>query len=305
MKVIITGGTGLIGSALAHSLVKDGHEVVVLTRNASKPDKSLPTAARLVQWDAKTGEGWYTEAEGADAIVNLAGANISPQGGLWTDSRKKIIRESRTNAGKAVVDAIKRTTHKPKALLQSSAIGYYGVHDDEIITETSPTGSDFLASVCRDWEASTAEVESMGVRRVLLRTGVVFAKEGGALPVLTLPFKLFAGGPVGSGKQYLSWIHLDDEINAIRLLLEDSTAHGAYNLTAPNPVCQKDFAKVVGKVLNRPSFMPAPAFAIKLALGEAATFALDGQRVLPKALEDKRFEFRFPNLEGALRDLLK
>lgn len=305
MKVIITGGTGLIGSALAHSLVKDGHEVVILTRNASKSDKGLPGEARLVQWDAKTGDGWYTEAEGADAIVNLAGANISPQGGLWTDSRKKIIRESRVKAGEAVVDAIRRTTHKPKALLQSSAIGYYGVHDDEVITETSPTGSDFLASVCRDWEASTAEVESMGVRRVILRTGVVFDKDDGALPVLTLPFKLFAGGPVGNGRQYLSWIHIDDEVNAIRLLLDDSTAHGPYNLTAPNPVPQKEFAKVTGKVLNRPSFIPTPAFAIKLVLGEAATFALDGQRVLPKALEDKRFEFRFPNLEGALRDLLK
>lgn len=305
MKVIITGGTGLIGSALAHSLVKDGHDVVILTRNASKPVKSLPSAARLVKWDAKTGEGWYGEAEGADAIINLAGATIDPTGGLWTESRKKVIRESRVKAGEAVMDAIRRATEKPKVLIQSSAIGYYGVHDDEIITETSPTGSDFPASVCRDWEASTAEVESMGVRRVVLRTGIVFAKEGGALPVLTLPFKLFAGGPVGSGQQYLSWIHMDDEIHAIRLLLEDSTTHGAYNLTAPNPICQKDFAKVAGKVLNRPSFIPTPAFAIKLVLGEAATFALDGQRVLPKALEDKRFEFRFPNLEGALRDLLK
>lgn len=305
MKVIITGGTGLIGSALAHSLVQDGHEVVILTRDASKPVKSLPSAARLVKWDGKTGEGWHQEAEGADGIVNLAGANISPQGGLWTEGRKKVIIDSRVNAGKAVVDAIRRTTTKPKVLLQSSAIGYYGVHDDEIITETSPTGSDFLASVCRDWEASTAEVESMGVRRVLLRTGVVFDKEGGALPLLVLPFKLFAGGPVGSGRQYISWIHSDDETNAIRLLLEDGSAHGAYNLTAPNPVCQKDFAKVAGKVLNRPSFMPTPAFAIKMVLGEAATFALDGQRVIPKALQDKRFEFRFPNLEGALRDLLK
>jgi uncharacterized protein (TIGR01777 family) len=305
MKVIITGGTGLIGSALAHSLVGDGHEVVVLTRDASKPVKSLPSAARLVKWDAKTGEGWYQEAEGADAIVNLAGANISPTSGLWTESRKKVMRESRVNAGNAVVDAIKRTTRKPKALIQSSAVGYYGVHDDEIITETSPTGSDFLASICRDWEASTAEVEAMGVRRVLLRTGVVFDKNSGALPVLALPIRLFAGGPVGSGRQYLSWIHIDDEVEAIRLVISDESATGPYNLTAPNPVTQKEFAKVAGKVLNRPSFIPTPAFAIKLVLGEAATFALDGQRVIPKALQDKRFEFRFPNLEGALRDLLK
>lgn len=305
MKVIITGGTGLIGSALAKSLVKDGHEVVVLTRNASKPAKGLPQEARLVQWDAKTGEGWYQEAEGADAIVNLAGATVSPQGGLWTESRKKVIRDSRVNAGQAVVDAVRRTTNKPKAVLQSSAVGYYGTHDDELITETSPSGKDFLASVCRDWEASTAEVEAMGVRRVLLRTGVVFDDDDGSLGLMILPFRLFAGGPIGSGNQYIPWIHIDDEVSAIRFLIEDQTAQGPFNLTAPNPVTNKEFAKVAGKVLSRPSFFPTPAFALKAVLGEAAIIATDGQRVIPRALQDKRFEFRFPNVEGALRDILK
>ncbi len=305
MKVIITGGTGLIGKGLTQSLLKDGHEVVILTRDASKPVKGLSQAARLVQWDATSGEGWYEEADGADVIVNLAGATLSPQAGLWTDSRKKVIRESRVNAGQAVVDAVKRATRKPKLLVQSSAIGYYGVHDDELITETSPSGKDFLASVCRDWEASTTDVEAEGVRRVIIRTGVVFDKKEGSLPLLLLPFRLFAGGPVGSGNQYLSWIHMDDEVGAIRALIEDENAKGPFNLTAPNPVTNKEFAKVAGKVLNRPSFFPTPGFALKLVLGEAATLALDGQRVVPRALQDKRFEFRFPTPEGALRDILK
>jgi uncharacterized protein (TIGR01777 family) len=305
MKVIITGGTGMIGSALARSLVHDGHDVVVLTRNPSKRVKNLPDSVRLVKWDAHSGDGWYTEAEGADAIVNLAGATLSPQGGLWTEGRKKEIRESRNNSGKAVMDAIRRTTIKPRALLQSSAIGYYGVHDDEVITETSPTGNDWLAAVCREREESTAEAESLGVRRTIPRLGVVLAKEGGALPVFMLPVKLFVGGPLGNGRQYLSWIHIDDVVHAMRALIADDSAHGAYNLTAPNPVTQKEFAKTAGKVLKRPSFFRTPAFLIKTILGEVSTFALDGQRVIPKALQDMRFEFRFPNLEGTLRDLLK
>lgn len=304
MKVIITGGTGLIGSALARDLVKDGHEVVILTRSPEKKVVGLPASVRLVGWDAKTGEGWSSEADGADAIVNLAGESVSPQGGLWTAERKERIKQSRIAAAEAVVDAVRRTTTKPRVLIQSSAVGYYGTHADEVITENSPPGTDFLAEVGKTWEAASALVEEMGVRRVIIRTGVVLAEKGGPLPLLILPFRLFVGGPVGSGKQYLPWIHLDDEVAAIRFLIENESARGPFNLTSPNPVTNKQFGEVAGKVLGRPSLLPTPGFMLKLVLGEASTIALDGQRAVPKALQEAGYDFQFPNLEGALRELL-
>lgn len=305
MKVLITGGTGLIGSALARSLERDGHEVVVLTRNPSRKVPQLPERVRLVQWDGKSGESWSAEAEGADAIVNMAGETLGPEGGLWTEERKRRIKQSRIDATRAVVDAIQRTTQKPRALIQGSAIGYYGTHADEIIVEGALTGTDFLAEVVREWEAASEPVEALGVRRVLARTGIVLSEEGGTLKLMALPFRLFVGGPLGSGKQYLSWIHHDDEVGALRFLIEQEGTRGIFNLTAPNPVTNKEMSKMLGKVLGRPSFLPTPAFALKLLLGEMSTLVLDGQRVLPKALQEAGYDFRFPNLEGALRDLLK
>jgi hypothetical protein len=305
MKVIITGGTGLIGSALARDLAKDGHEVVALTRDPAKPTPQLPASARRVRWDATSAEGWVQEAKGADAIVHLAGETISPEAGLWTAERKRRIRQSRVDSTRAVVEAIRQTTQKPGVLIQGSAIGYYGPHGDETIMEGAPPGSDFLGDLAKEWEAASLPVEDMGARRALIRTGIVLSNGGGSLKFMALPFKLFVGGPLGSGRQYWPWIHIDDEVGAIRFLIENAEARGPFNLTAPNPVTNKEFAATTGKVLGRPSLFPAPAFAIKLVLGEMSTLVLDGQRAVPHALQQAGYEFHFPNLEGALRDLLK
>ena len=299
MKVIITGGTGLIGRALTKNLLDDNHEVIILSRKPKKAN--MPDGVTVVEWDAKTGNGWSEYAEGADAIVNLAGETI---GERWTPERKQAIMESRVNAGNAVVEAVKATTQKPKVLIQASAVGYYGPRGDEVITEESESGSDFLAKVCQAWEDSTKDVEEMGVRRVVIRTGIVLSTKGGALEKLMLPFKMFAGGPNGDGEQYWAWIHLMDEVQAIRFLIENDTASGIFNLSAPDPTKNKDFVKALGKALNRPAITPAPGFAMKMMLGEMATIVLDGQRAVPQNLQDMNYEFNFVKPEPALRHLL-
>lgn len=307
MKVLITGGSGLIGRALAASLAADGHEVVILSRSPERVS-GLPNGVRAVGWDGRSAAGWATEADGADAIVNMAGASLKGEGFLpsrWSKKRKALIRQSRADAGAAVVDAVRQAKVKPKMVLQASAVGYYGPRDEEIITEESTAGPDFLAEVCKVWEASTAEVESLGVRRVITRTGLLLTMQGGAFPLLVLPFRLFAGGPFGSGKQYYPWIHIDDYIAALRFLIESKTASGVYNVGAPNPVANREFARTLGRVLRRPSWLPAPAFAMRLALGEVSTVVLDGQRVVPARLEAEGFKFEFAELEPALRDLLR
>jgi len=306
MRVIITGGSGLVGRALTESLAKDGHEVIILTRNPQKV-KDLPAGARAVAWDGRTAGGWGELAEGTDAIVNLAGASIKGEGFLpsrWTRKRKELIRQSRLNVGKAVVEAVRAAKKKPKVLLQASAVGYYGPQGDEPLGEDEPAGKDFLATVCVDWEASTAEVEKMGVRRVVLRTGLPLTLKGGAFPLLVLPFRLFAGNWFGSGRQYYPWIHFEDYIAALRFLLENPKAQGAYNLSAPNPFTNREFALTLGKVMRRPVLLPVPRFALQVALGEVATVVVDGQRMLPTKLQKEGFKFSYPELEPALRDLL-
>jgi uncharacterized protein (TIGR01777 family) len=306
MRVIITGGTGLIGSALAHNLAADGHEVIILSRNPAK--YTFPVGVRGEKWDSKTAAHWGHLADGADAIINLAGEPIAGSGLLpsrWTDERKRRIRQSRIDAGTAVTEAIRAATNKPKVLIQSSGIDYYGdVQSDQILTEASPNGHGFLADVTVDWENSSAEVEAMGVRRIIIRTGIVLSMDSGALPITVLPFKFFAGGPLGNGQQWWPWIHLDDEVRAIRFLLESETAVGPYNLCTPNPLKNKDFAKTIGQVMNRPAFFPTPAFALKLALGEIAAIVLDGRRAVPQKLEDAGFTFKYPRAREALMDLL-
>lgn len=305
MRVIITGGTGLLGKHLAASLVKDEHEVFILSRNP-KLAKGIPNEACVEGWDAKSAKGWVALADGADAIVNLAGANLAGENffpGRWTDEYKKIILDSRINAGRAVVEAVEQASKKPRVVIQASAVGYYGVHNAERLTEDAPPGSDFPAKVCIEWEKSTAPVEQMGVRRAIIRTGVPLSFDGGALARLALPFKLFVGGPLGSGKQPLPWIHPDDEIAAIRFLIDNENANGAFNLTAPNPLTNSEFARVLGKVMGRPSWIPVPGFAFNILFGEVATIVLDGQRAIPKRLLDMGYTFKFPDAESALRDL--
>jgi uncharacterized protein (TIGR01777 family) len=302
MCVIITGGTGLIGRALAADLVADGHEVILLSR-APERATGLPAGARAEGWDGRTAAGWGPLADGAQAVVNLAGENLGAA--RWTAERKRRIRESRLNAGRAVVQAVQTAGRAPRVVVQSSAVGYYGPRGDEELTEEAPPGSDFLAQLCVDWEASTAPVEAVGVRRVIIRSGVVLHASNGALPRMLLPFKLFVGGPLGSGQQWLSWMHVADEVAAIRFLLDAEEAAGPFNLTAPHPLTNAEFGQVVGRVLGRPAWMPAPAFALRLALGEMATVVLDGQRAVPRRLLALGFAFRFPEAEAALRDLLE
>jgi hypothetical protein len=308
MRVVITGGTGLIGTALAKSLLADGHEVIALSRN---PDtrNGLPPEVRVAGWDARTAKGWGELADGAGAIVNLAGANLAGEGFLptrWTEERKRIIRDSRVNAGHAVVEAVEQAGTKPGVLIQASGIGYYGHRGDQVVTEDLGPGDDFLARVsAEEWEPSTEAVEAMGVRRAIIRSGAVFSAKEGALPRMVLPFRLFVGGRLGSGDQWHSWLHLEDEVRAIRFLIDRGDASGPFNLSSPNPLPNAEFAKVLGRVLNRPAWIPVPGFAMRLAFGEVADVLLTGQRGIPQRLLDMGFEFRFADPEAALRDLLK
>jgi uncharacterized protein (TIGR01777 family) len=307
MRVIITGGSGLIGRALTGSLAASGHEAIILSRTPEKV-KGLPPGARAVGWDVKTAAGWGDLVNGAGAVVNLAGENIKGNGffpSRWTPRRKALIRQSRLDAGQAIVEAIRAATKKPAVLLQASAVGYYGPRGDEPLSESDAPGSDFFANICKEWEASTQEVEAMRVRRVVLRTGIPLTLKDGAFPLLVLPFRLFAGNWFGSGKQYYSWIHFEDYIAALHFLIENSKASGAYNVGAPNPVTNREFARTLGKVMRRPVLMPVPRFALEIALGEVATVVMDGQRMIPKKLQELGFKFKFPNFEAAARDLLK
>lgn len=299
--ILITGGTGLIGRRLVADLAEDGHSIVVLTRS---PDRvtDLPAGARAVGWDAESTEGWGELADGALGIVHLAGESVAE--GRWTDEKKLRIRASRINSTLAVKSAIEAAETKPKFLIQASAVGFYGSRGDEILTEDSTSGDDFLAQVSREWEASSAEVEDMGVRRPVIRTGVVLHPDGGALSKMLPPFKMGLGGPLGSGGQFMPWIHLDDEISAIRYLIESDDATGPYNLTAPHPVRNRELAQSLGRALGRPAVIPTPKMALRLLFGEMAEMLLASQRVVPDRLSDSGFTFRFRDVDRALEDLL-
>ena len=310
MRVVITGGSGLIGRALARHLGSAGYDAVILTRSVGRVG-SLPPGVRAQEWDGLSSKGWAGLLDEETFIVHLAGESIGD--GRWTEDRKRRIRESRVLSGKAVVEAIRGASRKPRALLQGSAVGYYGPRGDEEILEGQPPGEGFLADVCVHWEESTAEVEALGVRRVLLRTGVVLAREGGALPRMAMPFKLMAGAPLGSGRQWLPWIHMADEVGAIRFLIEKDDpggAQGPFNLVAPKPVTNRELGDVLARVLRRPSPLQAlglgvPEPVFRVMLGEMADAVLDSQRVLPSRLLQLGFQFRFPDVESALRDIYK
>jgi hypothetical protein len=301
MRIIITGGTGLIGRQLAANLQQDKHEVIVLSRHPD-PSINLPKGVRVERWDGVSAAGWGQWAEGAGAIVNLAGAGIADS--RWSDQRKREIVASRVDAGKAVVEAVQAAAAKPAVVVQASAVGYYGSRGSEVITEESKPGSDFLADVCIDWEKSTEAVEALGVRRAVIRTGIVLSTEGGALPKMLLPFKFFAGGKLGSGQQYFPWIHMADEVGAIRFLIANAQASGPFNLAAPNAPTNADFVKAVGQAMGRPSVVPAPSFALKTAFGEMSTVLLDGQRAEPQHLLALGYRFRFTDPVAALKDVL-
>ncbi|HVP37428.1 MAG TPA: TIGR01777 family oxidoreductase [Terriglobales bacterium] len=303
MRIIITGATGFIGKALCQELTEAGYEVVALTRNREAGVRILGDKVKLAQWDGKTVKGRGDLANGAYAIVNLAGENISS--GRWTEKRKKIILESRLNAGKAVVEAVKQAKEKPKVVVQASGIGYYGSLAEKIADEEFPPGKGFLPELAQQWELSTKAVELFGVRHIVIRSGIVLGKGGGAFPRLINPFRFFVGGRIGNGEQWFSWIPLKDEIRAIRFLIENENLEGVFNLTAPEALKEKDFAAVLGKVMRRPSWFPVPGFVLRLLFGEMAQVALlTGQRVTPKRLLAAGFDFLYPEAEIALREIL-
>jgi uncharacterized protein (TIGR01777 family) len=304
MRVVITGGSGLIGRALTAPLAAERNEVIVLSRDPGRV-QGLPPGARVEGWDGRSAGEWGALLDSGTAIINLAGESVGE--GRWTAERKRRIRDSRLQAGAAVVEAVRRAAgagRAPAVLLQASAVGYYGDAGDGEVTEEHPPGRDFLAEVCVAWEAATAEVETLGVRRVLLRTGIVLHPDGGALPKVLRPFRFGAGGPLGSGRQWFPWIHWLDEIDAILFLLAHPTARGPFNLCAPQPVRNRDFSRALGRQLHRPSFLAAPAFALRLALGDMADALLHGQRALPRRLLAAGYAFHHPDLGEALRDLL-
>lgn len=290
MRIVVAGGTGFLGTALVSRLRKDGHVVTVLTRH--------PRSAQDVQWNPYgSSASWVHVLEDADAVINLTGAPIAKR---WTAAHKRDMWNSRVLSTRTLVAAMKSVRRMPATLLNASAVGIYGARGDEPLTEESAPGSGFLASLGREWEEEALSA-APHARVVLLRTGIALGKEGGALPQMALPFRFFAGGPLGSGRQYLSWIHRDDWTAMVTLALTADAISGPLNATAPNPVTNLEFAHTLGRVLRKPALMPAPAFALRAVLGEMAEAVVTGQRVLPAKAHELGFGFSYPLLESALR----
>lgn len=300
MRVIIPGGSGLIGRALTDQLVEKGYEVVILSRSPKKV-KGLPKGATAEAWDGKSADGWAHLVDGAKAVINLAGAGIGDA--RWTDERKKLILDSRLESTQAVINAIDVAENKPKVLVQGSAVGFYGDRGDEELTEESASGNNFLADVTIAWEEAAKPAEAH-TRVVYARTGVVLTTQGGALPKMLLPFKLFAGGPFGNGGMWFPWIHIDDEVRAIMWLVENEGVSGAVNLASPAVVRNRTFARTLGKVLGRPAFFPTPEIALKTVLGEMSALLLVSQRISADKIVDAGFEFKYEQPLRALKDII-
>jgi hypothetical protein len=304
MRIIITGATGFIGAPLCSALKNAGHRVTVLTRSRDAAEKSLGAGYELVEWQPPTSGEWEAAIGGAEGVINLAGENIGAS--RWTKKRKQVIIGSRLAATGAIVNAIGKAKNKPKVLVNASAVGFYGPRGDEEVTEQSQSsaGSDFLAQTVQQWENEAKKAEAYGTRVVLLRNGIVLEKDGGALARMLLPFRLFIGGPIGSGRQWMSWIHRDDVMGLILFALQNGNARGVINATAPNPVTMQEFCMTLGKAMHRPSWLPAPGFALKILLGEMSMLVLTGQKVLPKQAEKLGYKFQYPELGAALRAIV-
>jgi uncharacterized protein len=305
MKVAVTGATGFVGSRLVERLQAEGHAIVVLTRSPYKakrlfPASSFPSVEVVTYSPLEAGE-WQGAIAGCDGVVNLAGAPIAES--RWTPERKTEILESRQIGTRKLVEAIAQADPRPTVLINSSAIGYYGTSETATFDESSAPADDFLAQVCKAWEEEAQKVTQAGVRLVILRTGIVLAM-GGAVEKMLLPFKMYTGGPLGSGRQWFSWVHRDDLVSLIMAALTDAQWSGAYNATAPNPMRMAEFCNVLGEVLSRPSWLPVPAFALEALLGDAASVILEGQKVLPKRTLESGFQFQFPTAKAALEQFL-
>jgi len=302
-KIAITGASGLIGTSLVRKLYERGDNIYIITRGKSKTGNDLSRYGTIIQFDFKSPHKISQVISGFDAVIHLAGASIS--GKRWSDEYKSIILKSRVNSTKVMVEVISKAKTKPKLFLTASAVGYYGNRGEETITEKSSKGNGFLAEVCNAWEEEANKIQKYDIRNVIVRIGIVLSKDGGALKKMVLPFKFFVGGILGSGRQYLPWVHIDDVVSIITEAIDKSEYSGVFNSVSPNPVKMSEFSKTIGKVLKRPSIFRVPEFLLKNIMGEAAELVIGGQKALPEKLLQTGYRFKFENLKDALDDVLK
>ena len=300
MKILISGATGLIGRALCHVLNEDGHTIVGVSRSSRKP--SGLNVGEMYQWDSQAGPPPEAALNQVDAVINLAGEPIAAK--RWSDQQKKSIRDSRIVTTRNLVEGMRRAKRKPEVFVSSSAVGYYGNRGDERLEETSPPGRGFMSEVCQEWEREAARASELGIRVVFVRTGVVLSADGGALEKMLPPFKMGAGGRLGSGKQWFPWIHIDDIVGIFRHSIVNAKATGPINGAAPQPATNAEFTRELGHALHRPAFLPVPEIALRILMGEMADVLFDSQRVIPAAALASGYEFRYPQLGPALADVL-
>lgn len=300
MKVFITGGSGFLGTNLTKFLVDRGFEVTIMARNPEKGPR-LPLNVRKIAADSMKPGSWQDEVASHDVLINLAGVSVFHR---WDESYKKLLRDSRILTTRNLVDAVPSGADKKVTLISASGAGYYGFGQDEKFDESASPGSDYLARLAYDWENEALKADTKGTRVARIRIGIILGRDGGALHQMTLPFRFFVGGQIGDGKQWISWIHIDDICRAILFVIENETISGPVNLTAPSPARNSELSKAISQILRRPAFVPAPAFMMKVALGEFSSYVLNGQRVIPKVLLEKGFKFDHPTIRSALEDLL-
>lgn len=302
-RIVVTGASGLIGKKLVNALIQRGDEVTVFSRNAEKAKSIFPNAKECVEWDYRKSDLWKSKLENSDAVVHLAGINLFAK--RWNEDFKKAVLESREVSTKNLVEAIKSYINKPEVFISASGIGYYGNSGETILDEKSPMGNDFLADVCEVWERESQKAGEYGVRNVQIRTGLVLSPEDGALKQMLPPFKFFIGGPLGSGKQWASWLHIDDIVRIYIHVIDNNKLSGAVNAASPNPVRMKEFAKTLGKVLNRTSLFPIPKFILRIVVGEAVEVVTASQKIDVKKLLNSGYQFQFSDLSKALENLLE
>jgi uncharacterized protein len=302
MRILVAGGTGFIGRVLIRQLSAQGNEIVALARDVAGSAGIFPPEVRVDRWDGVAVGEWRLFVEDADAVINLSGASIG--GGRWTPRRKALLLQSRLAPTRALVEAMRLSRRRPRVFINASAVGYYGMSGENVVTEESPPGDDFLGATCRAWEAEALSAAPLGVRVVLPRFGVVLAEGGGALDRMVLPFRLFLGGPLGSGDQWYPWVHRDDAIAAMHYLLERHDLEGGFNVVSPESVTMRTFSRELGRALGRPSWMPVPSFALRVLFGEMSGIILQGRHIVPTRLLEAGFRFTHPTLRGALHAIL-